>query len=351
MACRRLPFLDTDLGRGTFALTLEDFSFFVEEHGLDARCDRRAPAVPHHLLIRDGAQPGHDTSAGHAVGGRLLRAWRPCAEFTVRYVVIQFLEFGGDHLDQLMRPALCTSDGARDIVARSRALLESATKVVYFVNGASLAVGLRSSAATVKSTAAQKRPRTEHPAGSFGTLVARLDFLSTMLPRGVSVMVVVTRGGDKPLGPAEWDELRRLAHDQGGGKPAAPGSSPGAPPATLAAAVLASLRTVASRHKWQISLDEEAHAAEHITAEGALDAEAICGTLAGMFRLGMVNELGGVAGIVAEHIVKCFKQPDLRLDCDDVFSPWVPPWLHCPPLRMPPDAKSRRSTAAYSKSI
>ena len=63
---------ELDIGRATLTLTLEDFAFFIEEHSLD-----------HALVLSLPAN--------------------------VRYVVLQLIELGGDHLDQLMHPALCSS--------------------------------------------------------------------------------------------------------------------------------------------------------------------------------------------------------------------------------------------------
>ena len=58
------PFLDTDLGRATVLLGAEDFAFYADEFGFQT--DLLAPGIA--------------------------------------YVVMQLLEFGGDHLDALMRP-------------------------------------------------------------------------------------------------------------------------------------------------------------------------------------------------------------------------------------------------------
>ncbi|EDQ90333.1 uncharacterized protein MONBRDRAFT_24683 [Monosiga brevicollis MX1] len=86
------PFLDTDLGRATLVLSAEDFAFFVQEHDL-------SPS-----LILD-SPPG-----------------------TI-YYVIQFLELGGDHLDQLMDATLIRNPQIQAIVAQSRHLLTSCDKL------------------------------------------------------------------------------------------------------------------------------------------------------------------------------------------------------------------------------
>ena len=69
------PFLDTDVGRTTFLLTLEDFSLFVDEYELPIAMDE-------------------------------LRA---LAAASVRYAAVELIEIGGDHLDRMVarRAALC----------------------------------------------------------------------------------------------------------------------------------------------------------------------------------------------------------------------------------------------------
>ena len=60
------PFLDTDIGRATLLLTLEDFAFFCDEFDLGRRAELEA-----------------------------LAAARTC------HVAVQLIEVGGDHLDRM----------------------------------------------------------------------------------------------------------------------------------------------------------------------------------------------------------------------------------------------------------
>eukprot|EP00053_Salpingoeca_punica_P016812 m.159968 g.159968 ORF g.159968 m.159968 type:complete len:388 (+) comp17048_c2_seq2:188-1351(+) len=137
------PFLDTDIARGTIAMVLDDFAFFVEEHNLD-----------HSLVL--------DLPKG------------------TRFVVVQFIEFGGDHLDQLMDASLIGSQRIADIVERSREMLRECRKIVYFVNGHTL----------FRDAAEQGCLH----AASMATLERRLAFLnSSLLPADVGVMVHMTR--------------------------------------------------------------------------------------------------------------------------------------------------------------
>ena len=66
-----LPYLDTDIGRSNFLMTAENFAFFMQEMGLG-----EAPEL------------------------------RDCLAHDSRFVLTQFIEIGGDHLDRLLaRPA------------------------------------------------------------------------------------------------------------------------------------------------------------------------------------------------------------------------------------------------------
>ncbi|KNC47352.1 uncharacterized protein AMSG_03786 [Thecamonas trahens ATCC 50062] len=112
------PFLDTDLGRASLLVTLETFAFFVAEFGLD-------PALVTDLDAAD------------------------------RYVAIQFVEIGGDHLDRIMTSddelAAAPEPGLLELVATSRAMLSSVASAVYFVNGAEWAESPDAAAAALRS--------------------------------------------------------------------------------------------------------------------------------------------------------------------------------------------------------
>lgn len=101
------PFLDTDIGRASLLLTIEDFAFFVSEFELGAAVDVQA-----------------------------LAAQR------VAHVAVQLVEVGGDHLDSLMAAGEgdggAPDDAWASVYARSRALIGGSRKSAYFVNAASL---------------------------------------------------------------------------------------------------------------------------------------------------------------------------------------------------------------------
>lgn len=118
-----LPYLDTDIGRSNFLMTAENFLFFLREFGL-------AP---------DGDT--HGTEASRLLG--------ECLGDT-RYVLTQFIEVGGDHLDRLIaraNPTSCTPDYGEshpspgwldDTLNMSERLLKGVGRGAYYINAATL---------------------------------------------------------------------------------------------------------------------------------------------------------------------------------------------------------------------
>jgi len=124
------PFLDTDIGEASLLMTREDFLFFLDEFNLD----------PTSLPVDS------------------------------RYVAIQFLEIGGDHLDLLMCPEReALSEEHLRMASRSRSLLDAAQKTVYFVN-----------ARSIVDCAAQLIDR-----AGFALLLARMRWLSSVFANSI----------------------------------------------------------------------------------------------------------------------------------------------------------------------
>lgn len=122
-----LPFLDTDLARLTLLITRDDFMFFLNEFEIQTK-------------------------------EQIFQL-----EDDIRYIVIQFIEIGGDHLDSIMKEHLSLSllqetsnmeiernaihnkqedrtqnKEIRDILSRSLRLLLDSQKTIYFINANSL---------------------------------------------------------------------------------------------------------------------------------------------------------------------------------------------------------------------
>lgn len=89
------PFLDTDIARTAILMTAENFHFFCLEQAV------------------------------------------PTAEQTQPFVVLEFAEFGGDHLDRLLRPN--TGNICAEVLQASRRILGEAETVAYFVAGERMA--------------------------------------------------------------------------------------------------------------------------------------------------------------------------------------------------------------------
>lgn len=146
------PFIDTDLARASFLMTLADFAFFVDEFALPATLVTDAPA-------------------------------------DARFALLQFVEVGGDHLDRLVAnddAALAACDPLLPgIVAASRALLSAATRSVYWLNARTLFAGAADAHAVAPP--------------AWDVLCRRLRYLDGLFPPEHDVVLLLTRlppGGD-----------------------------------------------------------------------------------------------------------------------------------------------------------
>ena len=173
------PYLDTDIGRASFLMTLENFAFFANEFGfLDT--------------VRARFQPDS------------------------RYAVVQLIEIGGDHLDELKRREehdldassnAATNGTVSDILRRSAALLATSERTVYFINAASLfdfdaAITTTTHDGTgLEALPAQRDPPWLVRPAAVRNLLARLDYLSDALGGDHQVLVLVARM--PPLAPDE----------------------------------------------------------------------------------------------------------------------------------------------------
>ena len=161
------PFIDTDVGRASFLVTLEDFAFLVDEFALP--------------LPRDRLQ-------------------RLATDDAVRYAAIELIEVGGDHLDRMMATAHAQAHPPplRLALRRSEQLLASAHRTVYFLNAEELLRTQPATAATRNADGSTSTPTGSEahirPVGSLRVdapaleqLVRRLRYLASVLPRGQRV--------------------------------------------------------------------------------------------------------------------------------------------------------------------
>lgn len=140
-----MPFMDTDIARGLVMLTLENFAFFCNEFGISSRQG-------------DGVSAGADGAALEVDG-----LWPGGFHSDARFVALQFVELGGDHLDRLLRfaavggdlAAVRAAEGAvepcaegsveeafwadvNEVLLGSLRLLRDTTRTAYFINCAVL---------------------------------------------------------------------------------------------------------------------------------------------------------------------------------------------------------------------
>lgn len=141
-------------------------------------------------------------------------------------------------------------------------------------------------------------------------------------------MLNISRCPDSPLSPASIAELYELALDilqkKMAGKwsnfPSFIGTSSSV---TLPDALRALLEDIRIALEWRIDFGIKVYGSDHLTSAGSLNPEAICTTLTRMFRRKMIHSQADPSHFVAEHLIRCFKQPCLRLDDNDSFSIWL----------------------------
>jgi len=123
------------------------------------------------------------------------------------YFAVQLIEFGGDHLDQMMDPALCTSAAAADIAGRSLHMLRDCNRAVYFVNASTLF--------PVNGKDGKHSDRRVLDPEQLAILRQRLEFVNATLPSGGSVMVQLSRAGLEIDLAASFEAAREFmgAHD------------------------------------------------------------------------------------------------------------------------------------------
>eukprot|EP00040_Diaphanoeca_grandis_P016437 m.84786 g.84786 ORF g.84786 m.84786 type:complete len:617 (-) comp25803_c1_seq1:342-2192(-) len=286
-----IPFIDTDIARSTLSLTIDDFAFWVVERDLD------------HSLVT--SLPKGTT-----------------------YVVIQFLEFGGDHLDQIMNPALASSAVTKDVLQRSKTMLTQCRKLVYFINGASLFCGnpIESSEKCVRLDPVPGDGRTSDPTPSHTidntlnrdtviVLCKRLEFLAGLFPSGIDIMATVSRCGAVTVSPlAAANAFAILCETAGIGYH--PDVVP-CSPISLTSLLQSMLHHLILEKKYTLRLGTEVYGVNHLDDEGSLDPEAINQTLANMFKREMVHSKTNPGMFVLGHLVQCFKQPLLRVNEED----------------------------------
>ena len=163
-------------------------------------------------------------------------------------------------------------------------------------------------------------------------LVERLDFLHKLLPTNVEVMVNITKASSAPAPAAStrgadlsiwWRKVQQVATRLE--LPAGALDWHGDEQRTCTPADLITdfVLNLTKFRGWRPGFVNEVHSIEHLDHEGSLDPEAICTTLARMFKKNMLYDKLDSRGFVMRHIIRCFKEPLLRVDQDDTFKIWL----------------------------
>ena len=295
-----------------------------------------------------------------------------------RYVVIQFIEFGGDHLDQLMNSTLSATDSIREIVSRSRNMLQACHKIVYFINGLNL-LALRETSGHLNNAVVgdasplpHTLPMSDWPA--WEKLAERLQFLRSIVPSDTSFMFHISRpppelpahivmsalhamarkfelDSTSPILQQAFVDISSLYPDLSFNFPSSGASSlstttysPSTSSHSNASMLMTSTSTnpmpltshqvlVVFLRAFLLSLSKRAgwaweastlqiYAGDHLCRDGNLHPQAIVTTLSRMFRGGLMMSTDPLL-LAARQLLDCYRDVHLRLGEDDFLSVWL----------------------------
>lgn len=230
------PFIDTDLARGTLMLTRDDFMFLLSERGL--------PIPPHPLLHISPLDP-----------------------LAPRYVVIQLIEIGGDHIDLLMaHKAGKAPPELTDIAVQSHQLLKTASRTMYFVN-----------VNTLFSKCGSGDKDVEMDGAALETLRKRMEFLNETYPQGHEIVFNLMRT------PKDISE-----------------------PVTKFSSLITSLQR---SEGWRFGISE-VRVASHLTEDGDLNVEGVISTLCRLLAMNDEKDMAtnprsaaGADALVVPHVI------------------------------------------------
>jgi hypothetical protein len=256
-----LPFLDTDIGRGTVLVTRDDFNFWVDENGL-----------PVEDYPRD-----------------------------TRFIALQFIEIGGDHLDSMMNPN-SVSPSLKDIVNRSLQLVHQAKKTIYFINLKTL-LDVNGNEISLQKSA-------------YEILISRLSFLSELFKEKHGILFSLSR---VPLGQDLKINLTEVSKQVGFAVPASKSTE-----VTQQIVDLMQVLLMHEHHARKWSFDVvDVYSSSHLDTEQNLNVTSILGTLVKLLGNNMVHSKTEPEMIVARHVISCFKDSQARVNEADEFSLWL----------------------------
>lgn len=283
-----MPFLDTDIGRGTVLIGRSDFEFFLEENGI---CLEEYP---------------QDT----------------------RYIVLQFIEIGGDHLDLIMSPLNSIPTQFHDIVNRSIQLLKEARKTVYFVNLNNLLQPLcdntNNNNVTIKNGDNRevdndfKTKFLEINPNSYHTLLNRLRFLNKTLPQNHEILLYLSRipSNDRRL------HFAKISQQTGIDFKDMESATNKELEVTIVEVIQRLLFRCAIEENWTIKL-VGIFTSNHLNVDGSLNPQNIIQTLVRLFKSQMTHSKEEPEKFVAQYLIQCFKEAHHRFTKDGVFQLWI----------------------------
>lgn len=230
------PFIDTDLARGTLMLTRDDFMFLLNERNL--------PIPPHPLLHISPLDP-----------------------LAPRYVVIQLIEIGGDHIDLLMaHNAGKAPPELVDVATQSHQLLKTASRTMYFAN-----------MSTLFSKNCDSDNELKINSKALETLRKRMEFLNETYPSGHEIMFNLMRAPKDLTDPIEKFSsiVNSLQRSEG----------------------------------WKFGINE-VRVASHLTEDGDLDVEGVMSTLCRLLAMNDEHDMAtnprsaaGSDALVVPHVI------------------------------------------------
>ena len=217
-------------------LTRDDFMFLLDERGL--------PVPPHPLLHLSPLDP-----------------------LAPRYVVIQLIEIGGDHIDLLMAHSQGRAPPElADIAVQSARLLRTASKTMYFVNASTLFTpDCQSNRKSCAGSVFTSSPTLE-------TLKKRMAFLNATYPPGHEVVFNLMRVPQGLTAPDAVSAFTTLITD------------------------------LKAAEGWRFGV-AEVRAASHLTQDGCLDAEGTVATLCRLLAMSDAGQGASADALIVPHVI------------------------------------------------
>ena len=249
-----VPFLDTDLGRCLILLTFEDFRFLLADLGL----------TPLSFPM--------DT----------------------RYIALQILEIGGDHLERLMNVRDEVAK-VKNVLVESQNLIIRAKKSVYFLNCKTL---FQQSAKPFKE--------------KMDTILARIDFLSSLASESREMLLYLSR---VPENEEDSKTLSTMIRDFARDRHLPMYKNRYK---NLENLIRTLLTNIGRMRNWNMSFPEVKHV-NHIDEDGSLITKNVIATLRSLLERGATDIEAGIGSTLIAYLLKF----DSKLKKTTKSSRWI----------------------------